>query len=107
MKRVTQKRKSYITHKEDRQLLSQEDKFFWVSRRVLKAETESEIIAAQSEALQNICHSTNTINSEPESKCRLNKKYDETIDHKSTCPTLAREQYIKHHHRAWVQLRTL
>jgi hypothetical protein len=37
----------------DRQLISQEDTFLWLSRGDLKGETESEIIAAQEQALQN------------------------------------------------------
>ena len=36
----------------DRQLISEEDAFFWVSKGDLKAETESEIVAAQDQVLQ-------------------------------------------------------
>jgi hypothetical protein len=35
-----------------RQLISEEDTFLWLSKGDLKAETESEIVAAQDEALQ-------------------------------------------------------
>ena len=36
----------------DRQLISEEDTFFWLSKGDLKAETENEIVAAQDQALQ-------------------------------------------------------
>ena len=36
----------------DRQLISDEDTFLWLSKRNLKAETEREIVAAQDQALQ-------------------------------------------------------
>jgi len=35
-----------------RQLISEEDMFLWLSKGDLKAETESEIVAAQDQALQ-------------------------------------------------------
>ena len=41
----------YIRNK-DRQLISEEDTFLWLSKGDLKAETESEIVAAQYQALQ-------------------------------------------------------
>ena len=37
----------------DTQLISKEDMFLWLSKGDLKAETESEIVAAQDQALQN------------------------------------------------------
>ena len=36
----------------DRQLIGEEDAFLWLSKGDLKAETESEIVAAQDQALQ-------------------------------------------------------
>ena len=36
----------------DRQLISEEDSILWLSKGDLKAETESEILAAQDQALQ-------------------------------------------------------
>jgi hypothetical protein len=36
----------------DRQLITEEDTFLWLSRGDLKAETESEIVTAQDQVLQ-------------------------------------------------------
>jgi hypothetical protein len=51
----------------------------------LKGETESEIITAQDQALQN--------QTETDSKCRFCKQFDETVEHIiSACPIQAKEQ---------------
>jgi hypothetical protein len=41
-----------------RQLISEEDTFLWLSKGDLKAETESEIVAAQDQALQTKYYAT-------------------------------------------------
>jgi len=80
----------------DRQLISEEDTFLWLSKVDLKAETESEMVAAQDQALQTKYYATKILNTEADSKCRLCQQFDKTIDHKiSACPILAEEQYIK------------
>jgi hypothetical protein len=82
----------------DRQLTSEEDTFLWLSKGELKAATESEIVAAQDQASQTKYCATKILNTERDSKCRLCKQFDETIDHIiPTCPILAKEQYIKRH----------
>ena len=43
----------------DRQLISEEDTFLWLSKGDLKAETESEIVAAQDQALNTKYYATN------------------------------------------------
>jgi septation ring formation regulator EzrA len=43
----------------DRQLISEEDTFLWLTKGDLKAETESEIVAAQDQALQTKYYTTN------------------------------------------------
>jgi len=89
----------------DRQLISEEDTFLWLSKGDLKAETESEIVAAQDQALQTKYYATKILNTETDSKCRLCQQFDETIDHIiSACPILAKEQYIKRHDRVCAQL---
>ena len=55
----------------DRQLISEEDTFLWLSKRDLKAETESEIVAAQDQALQTKYYATKILRTETNSKCRL------------------------------------
>jgi hypothetical protein len=80
----------------DRQLISEEDAFLWLTKGDLKAETESEIVAAQDQALQRKYCATKILNTETDNKCRFCQQFDETIDHiKSACPILAKEQYTK------------
>ena len=89
----------------DRQLIGEEDTFLWVSKGDLKAETESEIVAAQDQALQTKYYATKILNTETFSKCRLCQQFDETVDHIiSACAILAKEQYIKRHDRVCAQL---
>jgi len=64
----------------DRQLISEGDIFLWLSKVDLKAETKSEIMAAQDQALQTK-YVTKILNTETDSKCRLCQQFDETIDH--------------------------
>jgi len=89
----------------DRQLISEEDTFLWPSTGDLKAETESEIVAAQDQALQTKYYATKILYTETDSKCRLCQQFDETMDHiTSACRILAKEQYIKRHDRVCAQL---
>jgi len=70
----------YITNI-DIQLISEEDTFLWQSKGDLKAESESEIVAAKDRALQTKYYATKILNTETDSKCRLCQQFDETIDH--------------------------
>ena len=80
----------------DRQLISEENTFLWLSKGDLKAENESEIVATQDQALQKKYYVTKILNTETDRKCRLCQRFDETIDLIiSACPILAKEQYIK------------
>jgi phospholipid N-methyltransferase len=64
------------------------------------------VVAAQDQALQTKYYATKILNTETDSKCRLCKQFDETVDHIiSACPILAKEQYIKRHDRVCSQLR--
>jgi len=56
---------------------------------------ESEIIAAQDQALQTKYHAKKILQTETGSKCRFCKPFDETLEPIiSACPILAKEQYI-------------
>jgi hypothetical protein len=89
----------------DRELVCEEDTFLWLTKGDLKAETESEVLAAQDQSLQTECYATEILNTETDSKCRLYQQFDETTDHIiSACPILAKEQYIKRHDRVSTQL---
>jgi hypothetical protein len=71
----------------DRQLISEEDRFLWLSKGDLKAETDSEIVAAQDQPIKTKYYATKLLNTETDSKCRLCQQFDETIDHIiSACP---------------------
>ena len=71
----------------DRQLISEEDTFVRLSQGDLKAETESEVMAAQDQALQTKYYATKILSTETDSKCRLCQQFDEKIDHIiSACP---------------------
>ena len=48
----------------DRHFNSEEDTFLWLSKGDLKAETESEIVAAQDQALQTKYYATKILNTE-------------------------------------------
>jgi hypothetical protein len=54
----------------DKHLISEQDTFLLLSKGDLKAETESEIVAAQDQALQTKYHATKILQTETDSKCR-------------------------------------
>ena len=89
----------------DRLLIGEEDTFLWLSKEDLKAETGSEIVAGQDQAVQTRYYATKLLSTETDSKCRLCQQFDETIDRIiSECPILAKEQYIKRHDTVCAQL---
>jgi len=53
----------------DRKLITEEDTFLWLSKGDLKAETETEIVAAQGQALQTKYYATKILNTETDTKC--------------------------------------
>jgi hypothetical protein len=79
----------------DRQLISEEDTFLWLSEGDLKAKTESEIVAAQDQALQTKYYATKILNTETDSKCRLYQQCDETIEHNISMPNIGKRTVHK------------
>jgi len=78
--------------------ISVEDMFLWLLRGDMKGETESEIIAAQDQAVQTKYYATKILQTERDNKCRICRQFDETMEHIiSACPVLAKEQYIRRH----------
>ena len=76
-----------------------------MSRGDLKGELESEITAAQDQTLQTKYYVTKILQTETDSKCRLCKQFDKTMEHIiSACPMLIKEQYIKRHDTVCAQL---
>jgi hypothetical protein len=74
----------------DRQLISEEDTFLWLSKGDLRGETESEV-TAQDQALKIL---------QTDRECRLCQPFDETVEHAiSTCPIVAKEQDLCHQRR--------
>jgi hypothetical protein len=89
----------------DRQLISEEDTFLRLSIGDLKAETESEIVGAQDQALNTNYYTTKILHTETDSKCRLCQKLDETIDHIiSAFSTVVKEQHVKRHEKVSAQI---
>ena len=80
----------------DQQLISEEDTFLWLLRGDLKGDNDSAITAAQCHALQTKYHATKILHTETDSKSRLCKEFDETVEHiTSACKIMAKAQYIK------------
>ena len=77
----------------DRQCISEEYMFVWLSRGDLKGQTETEIIAAKDQTLQTKYHATKIL--QTDSKCRPSKQFDETVEYIiSACAIFPKEQYI-------------
>jgi len=58
-----------------------EQSYRWLKSGDIKGETESTIVAAQDQAISTNDFKNKILKEEIESKCRLCKQYEETIDH--------------------------
>jgi hypothetical protein len=72
--------------------------YHWLESGNIKGETESTIVAAQDQAFSTNYFKNKILKQEVESKCRLCKQHEETIDHlTSGCPILAKNGYLMRH----------
>jgi len=72
-----------------------EQSYRWLKSGAIKGETESTVVAAQDQAISTNYFKNKILKEEIESKCRLYKQHEETIDHlTSGCPILAKKEYL-------------
>ena len=89
----------------DKKLVDIEQSYRWLKSGDIKGETESTIVAAQDQAISTYYFKNKILKQEIESKCRLCKQYDETIDYlTSGCPILAKNEYLMRHDQVCTQL---
>ena len=82
----------------DEKLVDIEQSYRWLKSGDIKGETESKIVAAQGQAINTNYFKNKFLKEEIESKCRLCKQHEETIDHlTSGCPILAKNEYLIRH----------
>jgi hypothetical protein len=72
-----------------------EQSYRWLKSGDIKGETESIIVAAQDQAINTNHFKIKILKEEIESKCRLCKQHEETVDHlTSGCPILAKKESL-------------
>lgn len=72
----------------------------WIDKGTLKGETEGLLVAAQDQALRTRYIEKKIYKATQDSKCRMCKQSDETVDHvMAACPVLAAGEYIIRHDR--------
>ena len=77
----------------------------WLKSGDIKEETESTIVAAQDQAISTNYFKNKILKEEIESKCRLCKQNEETIDlFTAGCPILAKNEYLMRHHKVCTHL---
>jgi hypothetical protein len=85
-------------HSLDEKLLNKEQSYRWLKFGDIKEETESTVVAAQDQAISTNYFKRKILKEEIESRCRLYKEYEETIDHLTLgCPILAKNKHIIRH----------
>ena len=82
----------------DEKLVEIEQSYRSLKSGDIKGETESTIVAVQDQAISKNYFKNKLLKEETESKWRLCKQHEETIDHlTSGCPILAKSEYLMRH----------
>ena len=77
------------------------ESLLWLKKGSVKRETESLIMATQEQALARNLMKARIYQTQEDSKCRMCRKVDESINHiVSECPKLAQKDYKRRH--GWV-----
>jgi hypothetical protein len=85
--------------------VDKEQSYRWLKFGDIKGETERTIVAAKDQAVSTNYCKRKILKEEIESRCRLCKEYEESIDHlTSGCPILAKNEYIIRHDRVCTHL---
>jgi len=89
----------------DEKLMDIDQSYRWLKYGDMKGETESTIVAAQDQAISTNYFKNKILKEDIESKCRLCKQHEETIDHlTSGCPILPKNEYIMRHDKVCTHL---
>ena len=89
----------------DEKLVDIEQSYRWLKSRDIKGETESTIVAAQDQAISTNYFRNKILREEIESKWRLCKQREGTIDHlTSGYPILAKNEYLMRHDKVCTHL---
>ena len=89
----------------DEKLVDIEQSHRWLKFGDIKGEIESTIVAPQDQAISTNYFKKKILKEEIESKCRLCKQHEETIDQlTSGCPILAKNEYLMRHDKVCTHL---
>jgi hypothetical protein len=85
--------------------VDKEQSYRWLEFGDIKGETESTIVAAQDQAISTNYFKRKFLKEETESRCRLCKEHEETIDHPTSgCPILTKNEYVIKHDKVCTHL---
>jgi len=89
----------------EEKLVDIEQSYRWLKSGDIKGETESKIVAAQDKEISTNSFKNKILKEEIESKLRLCKQHEETIDHlTSGCPILAKNEYLMRYDKVCTHL---
>jgi hypothetical protein len=89
----------------EEKLVDIEQSYRWLKSGDIKGETENTLVAAQDQTISKNYFKNKILKEETESKFRLCKQHEETIDHvTSRCPILAKNEYLMRHDKVCTHL---